>query len=60
MLKYNIENDSNKAISVLRPGNSITVFLDPRANAELLPKFNIALLASHGALPLVTSKLRSS
>jgi hypothetical protein len=27
------------------------VFLDPRANAELVPKFHVALPASHAALP---------
>jgi hypothetical protein len=32
------------------------VFLDPRANAELVPKFHVALHASHAALPLVISK----
>jgi hypothetical protein len=32
------------------------VFLDPRANAELVPKFHVALYASHAALPMVTSK----
>jgi hypothetical protein len=32
------------------------VFLDPRANAELAPKFQVALHASHAALPMVTSK----
>jgi hypothetical protein len=30
------------------------VFLGPRANAELVPKFYIALHASHAALPMVT------
>jgi hypothetical protein len=30
------------------------VFHGPRANAELVPKFHIALHASHAALPLVT------
>jgi hypothetical protein len=34
------------------------VFLDPRANAELVPKSHVALHASHAALPLVTSKFR--
>jgi hypothetical protein len=33
-------------------------FLGPRANAELVPKFHVALHASHAALPLVTSKFR--
>jgi hypothetical protein len=28
------------------------VFLGPRANAELVPKFHVALHASHAALPL--------
>jgi hypothetical protein len=31
------------------------VFLGPRANAELVPKFHIALHASHAALPLKIS-----
>jgi hypothetical protein len=30
------------------------VFLGPRANAELVPKFYVALHASHAALPMVT------
>jgi hypothetical protein len=30
------------------------VFLGPRANAQLLPKFHVALYASHAALPMVT------
>jgi hypothetical protein len=30
------------------------VFLGPRANAELVPKFHVALHASHPALPMVT------
>jgi hypothetical protein len=29
------------------------VFLGPRANAELVPKFHVALYASHAALPMV-------
>jgi hypothetical protein len=29
------------------------VFLGPRANAELVPKFPIAMHASHAALPMV-------
>jgi hypothetical protein len=33
------------------------VFLGPRANAELVPKFHIALYASHVALPMVTLKI---
>jgi hypothetical protein len=32
------------------------VFLAPRANAELVPKFYIALHASNAALPIVTLK----
>jgi hypothetical protein len=39
---------------VLRPANSIKVFLGLRANAELVPKFHVALHASHAALPMVT------
>jgi hypothetical protein len=30
------------------------VFLGPRANAELIPKFHVALHASHAALPMAT------
>jgi hypothetical protein len=30
------------------------VFLGPRANAELVPKFHVALNALHAALPMVT------
>jgi hypothetical protein len=33
------------------------VFLGPRANAELVPKFHVALHASHAALPMVTLKI---
>jgi hypothetical protein len=33
------------------------VFLRPRANAELVPKFHVALYASHAALPMVTLKI---
>jgi hypothetical protein len=29
------------------------VFLGPRANDELVPKFHVALHASHAALPMV-------
>jgi hypothetical protein len=34
------------------------VFLGPRANAELVPKFDVALHASYAALPRVTLKFR--
>jgi hypothetical protein len=39
-----------------RPSRSrfYVVFLGPRANAELVPKFHVALHASHAALPMVT------
>jgi hypothetical protein len=33
------------------------IFLGPRANAELVPKFHVALHASHAALPMVTLKM---
>jgi hypothetical protein len=33
------------------------VFLSPRSNAELVPKFHVALHASHAALPMVTLKI---
>jgi hypothetical protein len=33
------------------------VFLAPRANAELVPKFHVALHALHAALPMVTLKI---
>jgi hypothetical protein len=32
-------------------------FLGPRANAELVPKFHVALHASHAALPMATLKI---
>jgi hypothetical protein len=33
------------------------VFLGPGANAQLIPKFHIALHALHAALPMVTLKI---
>jgi hypothetical protein len=33
------------------------VFLGPRANAELVPKFHIVLHASHAALPMVALEI---
>jgi hypothetical protein len=33
------------------------VFLGPRANTELVPKFHVSLQASHAALPMVTLKI---
>jgi hypothetical protein len=33
------------------------VFLGPRANAELVPKFHVALHDSHAELPMVTLKI---
>jgi hypothetical protein len=36
---------------------TIKVFLGPRENAELVPKFHVALHASHAALPMVTLKI---
>jgi hypothetical protein len=33
------------------------LFLGPRANVELVPKFHVALHASHAALPMVTLKI---
>jgi hypothetical protein len=33
------------------------VFLGPRANAELVPKFLVALHVSHAALAMVTLKI---
>jgi hypothetical protein len=43
-----------------RPSRSrfSVVFLGPRANAESVPKFHVALHASHAALPTVTLKFR--
>jgi hypothetical protein len=35
------------------------VFLGPRANAEMVPKFHFSLHASHAALPMVTPKISS-
>jgi hypothetical protein len=42
-----------------RPTRSrfFVVFLRPRANAELVPKFHVALYASHAAFPMVTLKM---
>jgi hypothetical protein len=41
-----------------RPSRSrfFVVFLGPRGNAELVPKFHVALYASHATLPMVTLK----
>jgi hypothetical protein len=39
-----------------RSGFSV-VFLGPRANAELVPKFHVALHGSHSALPMVTLQI---
>jgi hypothetical protein len=33
------------------------IFLGPRANAELVPKFQVALHASHAALPMITLEI---
>jgi hypothetical protein len=33
------------------------VFLGPRENTELVPKFHVALHVSHAALPMVTLKI---
>jgi hypothetical protein len=33
------------------------VFFGPRANAEFVPKFHVALPASQAALPIVTLKI---
>jgi hypothetical protein len=38
-------------------GHSIKVFLGPKANSELVPKFHVALHASHAVLPIVTLKI---
>jgi hypothetical protein len=35
------------------------VFLGPRANAELVPKFHVTLHAKHAALRMVTLKIKS-
>jgi hypothetical protein len=42
---------------ILWLANSIKVFLGPRANAELVPKFHVALHASHAALPMVALEI---
>jgi hypothetical protein len=34
------------------------VFLGPRANAELIPKFHVAVHTCHATLPIITSKFR--
>jgi hypothetical protein len=36
---------------------SIKVFRGPRANAELVPKFHVALHASHADIPMVILKI---
>jgi hypothetical protein len=41
----------------LNQGFFSVVFLGPRTNAELVPKFHVALHASHAALPMVTLKI---
>jgi hypothetical protein len=45
----------------LHPEGPATCLLDqalcPKANAELVPKFHVALNASHAALPMVTLKI---
>jgi hypothetical protein len=42
-----------------RPNRSriYVVFLGPRANVELVPKFHVTLHASHAAFPMVTLKI---
>jgi hypothetical protein len=42
---------------VLRPANSIKVFRGPRANAELVHKFHVALHAWHAVFPRFTLKI---
>jgi hypothetical protein len=42
---------------VLQPANSIKVFLGPGANAELVPKFHVALHVSHAALRMVSLEI---
>jgi hypothetical protein len=44
-------------LHITSPKSSV-VFLNPRPNAELVPRFHVALHASHAALPMVTSKFR--
>jgi hypothetical protein len=52
----------------LRPSNHYILvkvipsvgFLGPRANAELVPKFHVALHASHAALPMVALEISHS
>jgi hypothetical protein len=39
------------------PSRSSVVFIGPRANAELVPKFHVALHGSHAALPMVTLQI---
>jgi hypothetical protein len=41
----------------LHPEGPATGQLGPRANAELVPKFHVALHASHAAFPMVTLKI---
>jgi hypothetical protein len=42
---------------LLARSKSSVVFLLPRANADLVPKFNVALHAYHAALPMVTPNI---
>jgi hypothetical protein len=53
-----LEVSLHPEVSCDRPTRSrfSVYFLGPRANAELVPKFHVALHASHAALPMVTLK----
>jgi hypothetical protein len=48
---------SGRSCDWLTQSRFSVVFLGPRANAELVPKFHIALHASHAALPMITPKI---
>jgi hypothetical protein len=41
-------------VSLHPEGPATGQLFQPRANAELVPKFHVALHASHAALPMVT------
>jgi hypothetical protein len=62
--KYNITETGSVSALMWREGEDrptrsrfSVVFLDPRTNPELVPKFHVTLHASHAALPMVTLKI---
>jgi hypothetical protein len=47
---------SERSYDLLTRSRFSVVFLGPRANAELVPKFHVALHASHTVLTIITLK----